>query len=569
MENALIEWAKGRPKGQHRRTCPHCSHTRRKRNDPCLAVNVEDDHFTYHCWHCGAKGAERLKPMERNRSVKTVIPLTSDAEQTLLDRKISHETIARYGIREGVAYFPNLQREERAVVFPYVRNHVTVGEKLRALYEKAFVCSKRLSTPFGMQLVDMEDNDVLTICEGEMDCLSLDTVGIPNVVSAPNGAATFTELRDDAPIEDVYGFLWPLKDAIDKAKRIIVATDADVDGTKFGEEIARRIGYEKCWRLNYPDGLKDSNEVLQFMGPEALVNAWSSPEPWPVSGLYEADDFFDEADSIYHKGFAAKVSTGIDVIDELYSPSPGLLTVVTGVPSHGKSTFIDQLMVNLARSTDAVSAVCSFENQPAVHIGKIAEMLARKHFFPTSNDPENRMSYEEYCSYKEFIHRHFKFIHDKTGDKSSLESIIDRIKMAVYRWGVRYVVIDPYNYIQRPKSMDSETQWIDEMLTKLRMLAQNYKIHIWMVAHPTKLQYNADGSLTPPKGYHISGSAAWFSKADFGLTVHRPEPDTGSAVVEIHNWKTRFNWIGQAGKRDLLYYKEEHYFGHGVDLWDE
>ena len=40
--------------GEVKTTCPECSHTRKKRNYPCLNVNT--DKGIWHCWHCGWSG---------------------------------------------------------------------------------------------------------------------------------------------------------------------------------------------------------------------------------------------------------------------------------------------------------------------------------------------------------------------------------------------------------------------------------------------------------------------------------------------------------------------------------
>ena len=78
------------------------------------------------------------------------------------------------------------------------------------------------------------------------------------------------------------------------------------------------------------------------------------------------------------------------------------------------------------------------------------------------------------------------FLYQADGSLSSLDSIITRMKIAVMRHGVRGIIIDPYNYIARDQDT-SETDWISEMLTKLRVFAQAHSIHIWFVAHPTKM----------------------------------------------------------------------------------
>ena len=63
-----------------------------------------------------------------------------------------------------------------------------------------------------------------------------------------------------------------------------------------------------------------------------------------------------------------------------------------------------------------------------------------------------------------------------------------------------------------------------------------------------------DGTVPPPKGYDISGSASWFAKADVGLTVHRPNPSY-SDISEIFVWKCRFSWVGAIGQCSLLFNK--------------
>ena len=82
-------------------------------------------------------------------------------------------------------------------------------------------------------------------------------------------------------------------------------------------------------------------------------------------------------------------------------------------------------------------------------------------------------------------------------------------------------VIDPYNYIIMDKE-SSETESISNMLTRIQSFAKAYGCHIWFVAHPAKMQRYGN-ELPRPDGMAISGSMAWWAKADVGLTVHRQE----------------------------------------------
>ena len=51
---------------------------------------------------------------------------------------------------------------------------------------------------------------------------------------------------------------------------------------------------------------------------------------------------------------------------------------------------------------------------------------------------------------------------------ATIENIIERLKIAVMRHGVQGAIIDPYNYIQKNGDR-TETDWISEMLTQLRV----------------------------------------------------------------------------------------------------
>lgn len=564
IKEELRAWSIREGTGHHRRTCPVCSKDRKNSKVECLSVTVDADKALLHCWHCELKGAIRLvsdRPKPFSLPVKTPPPAKTTAikeigtsldaisKTYLKNRGISERTAQAYGVVTARAYFLNIRRETPAIAFPYYEGDKVHGHKARSTEEKDHVCHPALYSLFGIQNVDLKESGDFLICEGELDALSMSEAGILNATSVPNGASSFSRSGGDDE-RATYAFLWSAKKKIDQAKRILIATDADDPGQKLADEIARRIGRHRCWRVTFPEGCKDANDVLLKKGEAELRKCVESAEPWPIDGLYEATQFFPAVFDLFENGFGERVRTGIASIEELYSVGPGLLTIVTGIPGNGKSTFVDQLMVNLARTKDWTFGICSFENPPHVHIAKISEMLLQKHFFETDL-PGDKMTSRELEGTLPFINQHFKFLQQDDGKKATLESIIERIKTAVFRWGIQGAVVDPYNYIQRPKSATSETEWIDDMLTQLRLLASVHGLHLWFVAHPTKLPMDTEGNTQPPRGYSISGSAAWYSKADFGLTVHRVPNEAGK--VKIINWKTRFDWLGREGEATILY----------------
>lgn len=483
---------------------------------------------------------ETQKPVEKKRI--TEFDSLEDVQYDWLNQRgISVATAKKYElVASDIMGKP-------AVGFPYfdpAGNVVAV--KKRAVGEKDFRCWQSPTSFFGLR--HLKKGEDVYIVEGETDVLSMAEVGI-SAVSVPNGAPMkVVDGRIDPSEDGKFKFLWDAREYIDAAKRVLIATDQDGPGEALAEEIARRVGKGKAWRVKLPEGIKDANDCLVKCGAEALRRSTQEAQPWPVQGLYDAQHFGDLVWELYEKGAGKGESTGYPSVDEFYTVVPGQVTIVTGIPSSGKSEFVDQVMVNLAQSKAWKFGICSFENEPRLHISKLMAKRAERPFF---EGPTRRMEREEARAAFDWVQEHFAFVWQDDGSLADLDSILDRLRIAIMRYGIRGAVIDPYNFISRDGRDKSETEWISDMLTKVKAFAMGHGVHIWFVAHPTKMQRGADGRIPPPGGFDISGSAAWFAKADVGLTVHR-EKDAPT-LAQIHIWKCRFSWVGKQGQANLLY----------------
>lgn len=540
--------------GQHRTTCPWCSPHRKKKHDLCLSVWRDHSCIKFNCHHgdCGVSGLiplnrkdiplniEAPKITER-RKIEEFGPLSQEQQSWLQSRNISIPTAQKYHL------VGSENKWGPAVGFPYFEGGYVVSLKKRAVREKAFTCWQSPNSFFGIEHVNVGDD--LYIVEGEMDVLAMSEAGF-NAVSIPNGASTvkLTDGKLDPENDRKFNFLWKAKPHIDAAKRIVIAMDADKVGEAYADELARRIGKERCWKIKYPEGIKDANECVIKLGKEKLHELVEEAPPWPIQGLYDAAHFSELLWEIYEKGIGRGESTGFENLDELYTVVPGQLTVVTGLPNSGKSSFVDHVMVNLAENKGWSFAVCSFENEPRFHISKLMSIRASMPFF---EGPRPRMNREEAKAAFDWVNDNFAFIHQEDGGLSTLDSILTRLKIAIMRYGIRGAVIDPYSFIDRDNKDMSETDWISLMLTKVKAFAMAHGIHVWFVAHPTKMPRGTDGNVPPPKGYDIAGSGHWFAKCDCGLTIHRDPERPG--VTKFISWKCRFSWVGMQGEAELLY----------------
>jgi twinkle protein len=94
----------------------------------------------------------------------------------------------------------------------------------------------------------------------------------------------------------------------------------------------------------------------------------------------------------------------------------------------------------------------------------------------------------------------------------------------------------------------NETEYVSQILGRVRRFAENHGVHVWFVAHPSimRREGKADSPLPLPTLYDISGSANWANKADLGVVVHR-DPGADPYRTEIHVRKVRFKSVGKVG----------------------
>lgn len=292
-------------------------------------------------------------------------------------------------------------------------------------------------------------------------------------------------------------------------------------------------------------------------------------------------EFSDELTQLYLTGHPPGSSTGWPSIDRHYTVAPGYWTAITGIPSEGKSTFIDNLMVNLMypRRGEWKFVVFSAETQPpSVYLANILETCLRKPFRAKMN---NRMEPAEILKVMNWLDNRLIICQAADDDVSgfrlpTLNSVMgvaeDMIKDAWSGHPHIGVIVDPWNEVDHsPIGTMNETQMANHELALWRQWIRKMKVvHGFIVAHPSKPQKDRDGNYKPVTLYDISGSSAWKNKADCGIVVRRP----ADLRMEVEIEKIRMRHHGKVGKvyltfdwgKNFLY--EEHIENehpHGTD----
>jgi twinkle protein len=535
--------------------CPECSPTRKKKHVRCLSVNV--DKGVWNCAHCGWTGTLKegghkaemhwRKPAFVRPTPKATAPDIDVAlVQWMATRSIPATVVRRNRISLQAVYMPQVEDRVKAVCFPYYRGEEFINAKYRDK-EKNF----RMEAGAERVLYGLNDIDpaCCVIVEGEMDKLSVEVAGITSCLSVPDGAPS-ENTKDYA---GKFTFLEADKERLETVKDWIIAVDSDAPGQRLEDELARRLGREKCRRVKWPSDCKDANDVLCKHGAEKLRACLDEAQPYPIAGVFEVEDLSDRIDHLYKHGWEKGASTGWDEVDQFFTVRPGELTVVTGIPNSGKSNWVDALAVNLAAAHGWRVAMFSPENQPLEdHMARVLEKYAR---CPFADGPTERMDQQTLRMSKAWLQEHFFWILPDEDTEWTIDTVLDRARALVFRKGIRALVIDPWNELEhfKPDGM-SETDYVSVSLKRMRQFARHQGIHLFVVVHPTKLYRDKDGNYPVPTLYDCNGSAHWRNKADNGMCVWRDFTDD-QAFVEIHVQKIRFRQIGRIGLAKLQYLK--------------
>ena len=523
--------------------CPQCSHTRKKKTARCLSVNIEK--FCWVCAHCDWRGS--LKDGDvRGRKIYTRpvwvdSPVSGVVANWFLVRGIRPETVAAEGIREVTAYMPQLEDETACIAFPYFKGGVVANVKYRALQEKAFRQIAGAEKILYRQ--DKIQKDLVVIVEGEVDCLSVVQAGFSSSVSVPDGAPAPTSKNYTAK----FTYLDQDPDPFDGVEKIVLAVDSDEPGHVLQQELARRLGSDRCYLATWPEGCKDANDVLKTFGDKTLAMCLAAAKPFPVRDAVTIHDMETSVTHRYFHGVKAGLSTGWKAVDNFYTVEPGQLTIVTGIPGHGKSEFLDALALNLMETEGWRFAVCSPENAPVEqHIEKLLEKALGS---PFRVGPSNRMTPTELKQGLDWLDKFVTFLMPE--DALTIDDLIGRATTLVRHLGIRGLILDPFNEFDhtRPRG-ESETEYIGRTLSTVKRWARKYQVHVWIVAHPQKLYRREDGTYPVPTPWDINGSANWRNKADNCLTVWRDEKEPDEPV-QIHIQKVRFKHIGRVGLGQL------------------
>jgi twinkle protein len=513
--------------------CPLCSHTRKPKNQKAQCASYDWERGLGTCHNCDTtfqlhtyqrKGASE-RVYVRPDTPKQFNEVSTNVETWFGTRGISKQTLKDLQVTEGKEFMPQTGKQENTIQFNYFMGDQLINVKYRD-GRKNFKLYKGAEKVF-YNINSIVGYDTCVITEGEMDVLALHEAGIKNAISVPNGATLNNNNLD---------YLDNCIDYFDDKTRIVLAVDADEPGQMLQRELVRRLGAEVCYLIDF-NGNKDANDFLLEHGADALRNAIHTARPVPLENVSTLKDVEDELRDFVKNGFKPGYQVGLKNFDQIFSTYTGQFITVTGVPSSGKSDFVDQMVVGYNNNYGWKTAYASPENQPVyLH----AHKLMRKHWqdMPNVGDIGN----DKWQQVTNHVNDNYFFI---DMDKYSLESVLRKGAELVKRKGIKCLVLDPFNKIRDiDAKSDDVNRYTMDYLAKIEAFCKKYDVLTFIVAHPTKMYKGQDGKMEEPTMYNIKGGGEWYDASYHGLLVHR---DYDAKTTKVKVLKVKFQNLGENG----------------------
>ena len=514
--------------------CPLCSHNRKPANRKQQCASYDWARGLGTCHNCDStfqlhtyqrKGGGDREYVKPDFSTKTHKPVGSKVVEWFKQRGISEDTLKEMNVSEGPEFMPQTGKVENTIKFNYMIGDELINIKYRD-GRKNFKLYKGAEKVF-YNINSIVGYDTCVIVEGEMDALAYHEAGITNVISVPNGATLNHNNLD---------YLDNCIDYFEDKEKIILAVDQDDAGVALQNELIRRLGAEVCYLTNFVD-CKDANEYLLKYGKDALVNTIKECRPVPLENVTTFKDIEHEVTDFVQNGFKRGFQIGLSNFDNIFSTYTGQFITVTGIPSSGKSDFVDQMCVGYNQNYGWKTAFASPENAPTfLHAHKLMRKVWQD--MPRKSD----IGTAKWKQVAEHVNDNFFFI---DMERYTLETVLRKGAELVKRKGIKCLVIDPFNKIRDTECKSEDVnRYTMDYLTKIETFAKKFDVLVFIVAHPTKMYKTQDGKIEEPTMYNIKGGGEWYDASYHGILVHR---DYEAKTVKAKVLKVKFQNLGENG----------------------
>lgn len=361
----------------------------------------------------------------------------------------------------------------------------------------------------------------LVITEGQIDCASIIEAGYLNCVSILKGSQGM-------------GWIENCWDWLQQFDSIIIFSDGDAPGIKMRNEVINRLGAMKCKYVEIPKELKwkdtgknvrvkDANEILQAQGKEYLLELINTAKDIPITSVARLSEI-KELNPTEMDGF----EVGIEELDkELMKIFTGGVTLLTGLPSAGKTTFLNQIVLH-AMDSGYKTFLFSRELLNGMSKGWFTQVAAgRRHMTPIKLANGNDF-YLVDDEAKAKITKHYDdmFYIYKDEEENSEDKLFESMELCATKKGLRLFIIDNLMTVQLKAVNNADTNKAQtDFMNRLIKFSMKYDVVVVCIAHPRKIQGGTDIGL-----FDVAGSQNIVNLATRTIGLKRVKEDDKNNV---------------------------------------
>ena len=516
-------------------------------HQPCPDCGSSDALSIYetntYCFSC-----KQWKPLNTDEGESTVStttkrqPMATHKElsfTSIPDRHIELETCKKYGVQTGFN-----KHDQEIHLYPYYsKEGDNVINKVRVVDEKKFYSEGESgvdTTLFGQQLFK-EGGKFITVCEGEVDCLSAyQMLGSKwPVISVRNGAASApTEIKRNL-------------DYLSTFQNIVLCFDSDGPGQKAMKDIANLLEPGSCKIMHLTR--KDANEYLMEGKTQQFVNDFWNARTFTPEGIICGPDLRERLLSETTVQSLPYPWDGLNAIT--YGMRKNELVLVTAGSGIGKSSVMRELVHYIITNTDE-KVGCLFLEESVRQTGLgILSVEASKRFHITSEEDRD-WTVEDKEKALDNLNDLEQVVFWNHFGSSTLENLLTRVRYMVKGLDCQYIILDHISMVVYETT--NERKAIDDIMVKLRTLVQELGIHLMVVSHLSRPQgtgheEGSNVSLNQLRGSH--------SLAQLPDMIYALERNTQALDESERNrtWirvlKNRFS--GESGPATLLQWHKQ------------
>jgi twinkle protein len=501
--------------------CPFCG-----KEDEKFYINYKTGMWLCHHASCGQSGSwyKLLREIGETLPIREVFSDSEDDEDKIRKFATEHARLEEahekiFADKEAIAWLKGKgigegtirdfkigvgvdRGGDKWISLPYLREGRLTNAKYRTITgRKRF---RRL--PGGLSVLYNEENVTKTlgpkrilICEGESDTLAAHSAGIKWVAGVTVGSK---------------GINPEWIDQLDRFERIYIAFDSDIAGRQGAHELARRLGYERCFNVQLPLGIEDVSEFFaKGHSKDDFLERLRKAKHFGMENIITVRDAFKQiAEELKLRGslYQGIQLPWINVSKKMGGLLSGDLVVLTGVPGVGKTTFALNVAYHFAHKLGIPTLFFCMEMRPERLARKVMSLhLEKDDKFIKEEDVKK--AWEDFRQTPIYLGYSYRDL--------TMEKLTNTIREAVRRFGIGFVVFDHIHFLCR--SIQHMTEEVGAVIREFKMLAEDEGIPICVLSHTRKVGTTSKGQFHVPNMMDLRNTGMLAADADFVVVLHR------------------------------------------------